>query len=74
MNLIDKAKLAPKQTEGRKRHGKWLALIPVIKILRRKGYTFEQVGVWLSNEGVKCTKCDVAQAYNRYVVKNKGAS
>jgi len=72
MNLIDKAKLAPKKTERRKKHGKWLALIPVIKILRRKGYTFEQVAVWLSNEGVKCTKFDVSQAYNRYVVKNKG--
>jgi hypothetical protein len=71
MNLIDKAMEAPKQTEGRKRHGKWLALIPVIKILRRKGYTFEQVSVWLSNEGVKCNKYDVSQAYNRYVVKNK---
>jgi len=74
MNLLEKAKLAPKQAKHRKRHGKWLALIPVVKTLRRKGYTYQQVSEWLNKEGVKCTKCDVSQAYNRLVIRKTSGS
>ena len=66
MDLLKEAMKAPKP-EAWERRGKWKHVVPVIKVLRDKGYTNKQVGIWLTQKGFKCTVSDVAQAYIRYI-------
>ena len=64
-DLLDLAYKAPIPSK-RKYGSKWKSLIPIIRVLREKGYTYKLVSQWLIEQDIKCTEGDVAQAYNRY--------
>jgi hypothetical protein len=66
MNLLEKAQQAPEPSTYSKTH-KWIKLVPVVKVLREKRYTYKEISKWLTEEGVKCTHSDIAQVYQRYI-------
>jgi hypothetical protein len=66
MNLLEKAQHAPEPSTHSKTH-KWIKLVPVVIVLRKKRYTYKEISKWLTAEGVKCTHSDIAQVYQRYI-------